>query len=97
MYVFHFSFFVRMVTLFNLQATDLLFCYRWLLLEMKREFAFDDALRMLEVTWSSLIIKPRQIDLSKSITLPFYIRRLMFHLCQVWLKARQSLVTLSLR
>lgn len=36
------------------QADDLLFCYRWLLLEMKREFAFDDALRMLEVMWSSL-------------------------------------------
>lgn len=37
-----------------LQADDLLFCYRWLLLEMKREFAFEDSLRMLEVLWSSL-------------------------------------------
>jgi len=36
------------------QADDLLFCYRWLLLEMKREFAFDFALKALEVTWSSL-------------------------------------------
>ncbi|OWR50633.1 hypothetical protein KGM_211124 [Danaus plexippus plexippus] len=36
------------------QADDLLFCYRWLLLEMKREFAFEDALRMLEVLWASL-------------------------------------------
>uniref|UniRef100_A0A8C4U420 Rab-GAP TBC domain-containing protein n=1 Tax=Falco tinnunculus TaxID=100819 RepID=A0A8C4U420_FALTI len=27
-------------------AHDLLFCYRWLLLELKREFAFDDALRV---------------------------------------------------
>ncbi|XP_028923031.1 TBC1 domain family member 25 isoform X1 [Ornithorhynchus anatinus] len=35
-------------------ADDLFFCYRWLLLELKREFAFEDALRMLEVTWSSL-------------------------------------------
>uniref|UniRef100_UPI00398EB437 TBC1 domain family member 25 isoform X2 n=1 Tax=Pristiophorus japonicus TaxID=55135 RepID=UPI00398EB437 len=35
-------------------ADDLFFCYRWLLLELKREFAFDDALRLLEVTWSSL-------------------------------------------
>lgn len=34
-------------------ADDLFFCYRWLLLELKREFAFEDALRMLEVTWSS--------------------------------------------
>ncbi|XP_068147907.1 uncharacterized protein [Drosophila tropicalis] len=36
------------------QADDLLFCYRWLLLELKREFPFEDALRMLEVQWSSL-------------------------------------------
>lgn len=36
------------------QADDLLFCYRWLLLEMKREFAFEDALVMLEVLWSSI-------------------------------------------
>ncbi|CAG0913289.1 unnamed protein product [Notodromas monacha] len=38
------------------QADDLLFCYRWLLLELKREFCFEDALRMLEVSWSS--VKP---------------------------------------
>jgi len=31
---------------------------------MKREFAFDDALRMLEVTWSSLPCKPRQEELA---------------------------------
>lgn len=31
-----------------------MFCYRWLLLELKREFAFEDALRMLEVLWASL-------------------------------------------
>ncbi|XP_077990636.1 TBC1 domain family member 25-like isoform X2 [Glandiceps talaboti] len=35
-------------------AEDLFFCYRWLLLELKREFAFHDALSMLEVMWSSL-------------------------------------------
>ena len=29
------------------QADDLLFCYRWLLLEMKREFAFEDSLQVL--------------------------------------------------
>ena len=34
------------------QANDLLFCYRWLLLELKREFKLDDALYMLEVSWS---------------------------------------------
>lgn len=40
------------------QADDLLFCYRWLLLEMKREFPFDDSLRMLEVLWSALPAQP---------------------------------------
>ncbi|XP_074644682.1 TBC1 domain family member 25-like [Tubulanus polymorphus] len=35
-------------------ADDLLFTYRWLLLELKREFPFDDACFMLEVMWSSL-------------------------------------------
>lgn len=46
------------------QADDLLFCYRWLLLEMKREFAFDDALRMLEVLWASLPQKTPSTELS---------------------------------
>lgn len=46
------------------QADDLLFCYRWLLLEMKREFAFDDALRMLEVLWASLPYKTPTLELS---------------------------------
>ncbi|GJQ67044.1 hypothetical protein Trydic_g8010 [Trypoxylus dichotomus] len=45
------------------QADDLLFCYRWLLLEMKREFAFDDSLRMLEVLWSSLPAEPPMKEL----------------------------------
>ncbi|KAF5274692.1 hypothetical protein FQA39_LY07083 [Lamprigera yunnana] len=45
------------------QADDLLFCYRWLLLEMKREFAFDDSLRMLEVLWSSLPADHPEIEL----------------------------------
>lgn len=45
------------------QADDLLFCYRWLLLEMKREFAFEDSLRMLEVLWSSLPADPPDIEL----------------------------------
>ena len=33
-------------------ADDLLFCYRWLLLDMKREFGLTNALKVLEVTWS---------------------------------------------
>lgn len=43
-------------------ADDLFFCYRWLLLELKREFAFDDALRMLEITWSSLPPDPPETE-----------------------------------
>ena len=35
-------------------ADDMFFCYRWLLLDLKREFPFDDALQLFEVTWSSL-------------------------------------------
>ncbi|XP_030387327.1 TBC1 domain family member 25 [Scaptodrosophila lebanonensis] len=44
------------------QADDLLFCYRWLLLELKREFPFEDSLRMLEVQWSSLRYDDRSGD-----------------------------------
>ena len=35
-------------------ADDMFFTYRWLLLEMKREFPLDDAMYALEVMWSSL-------------------------------------------
>lgn len=45
------------------QADDLLFCYRWLLLEMKREFAFEDSLRMLEIMWASLPIDQPEKEL----------------------------------
>ncbi|KFM78952.1 TBC1 domain family member 25, partial [Stegodyphus mimosarum] len=45
-------------------ADDLLFCYRWLLLELKREFAFDDALSMLEVLWSSIPPSPPEKELA---------------------------------
>lgn len=47
-------------------AEDLFFCYRWLLLEMKREFPFEDALYMLEVMWSTIPPSPpqRQLDLA---------------------------------
>ncbi|KAJ8385344.1 hypothetical protein AAFF_G00189650 [Aldrovandia affinis] len=43
-------------------ADDLFFCYRWILLELKHEFAFEDALRMLEVTWSSLRPDPPKTE-----------------------------------
>ncbi|XP_018084806.1 TBC1 domain family member 25 isoform X2 [Xenopus laevis] len=53
-------------------ADDLLFCYRWLLLELKREFAFEDALRMLEVMWSSLPPDPpeKEVELVGPPCLP---------------------------
>ena len=35
-------------------ASDLLFCYRWLLLELKREFKLDNALYMLECSWAAM-------------------------------------------
>jgi len=42
-------------------ADDLLFCYRWLLLELKREFSFDDACLAIEVLWSSLPPPPQSL------------------------------------
>ena len=39
-------------------AFDLFFVYRWLLLELKREFPFDEALMMLEIHWSSFYPSP---------------------------------------
>jgi len=44
-------------------ADDMFFTYRWLLLEMKREFPLDDAMYALEVMWSSLPIAPPDNDL----------------------------------
>ncbi|KAJ8047807.1 TBC1 domain family member 25 [Holothuria leucospilota] len=46
----------------NENADDLYFCYRWLLLELKREFSFQDALRMMEIMWSSLPPDPPPPD-----------------------------------
>lgn len=40
------------------QVEDLLFTYRWLLLEMKREFPFSDSLYFTEIMWSSLPTVP---------------------------------------
>ena len=44
-------------------ADDMFFTYRWLLLEMKREFPLDDAMYALEVMWSSLPIATPEDDL----------------------------------
>lgn len=35
-------------------AGDMFFCYRWILLDLKREFTFNDALRLYEIIWSTL-------------------------------------------
>ena len=45
-------------------GNDLFFCYRWLLLELKREFPFEQALLMLEVMWSSLPPDPPQTEVA---------------------------------
>jgi len=50
--------------LVSVDAGNMFFCYRWLLLEMKREFSFEDAIVMLEVMWSSLPPDPPLKDLS---------------------------------
>ena len=47
-----------------INADDMFFCYRWLLLELKREFPFDDALYMLETMWSSLPPDPPEEEIS---------------------------------
>lgn len=46
-----------------INADDMFFCYRWLLLELKREFPFDSALFMLETMWSSLPPDPPEEEL----------------------------------
>ena len=35
-------------------AGNLYFCFRWLLIWFKREFAFNDVMRIWEVIWSGL-------------------------------------------
>ncbi len=51
---------------------NLYFTYRWLLLECKREFPFNDALRVLEVMWATLPIdsEPPQLSEISFITSP---------------------------
>nr|XP_042906763.1 TBC1 domain family member 25 isoform X2 [Parasteatoda tepidariorum] len=45
------------------EALDLLFCYRWLLLELKREFPYNDMLNMMEIVWASLPPRPPHNEL----------------------------------
>lgn len=39
--------------LVDIGAEDMFFCYRWLLLDLKREFQFSDSLGVMEVIWST--------------------------------------------
>lgn len=50
-------------------AGDMFFCYRWILLDLKREFTFNDALRLYEIIWSTL---PQNLysGLARSISTP---------------------------
>ena len=34
------------------EALNLFFCFRWVLIAFKREFPFDDVLRLWEVLWT---------------------------------------------
>lgn len=45
-------------------SPDMFFSYRWILLEMKREFPLDDALFMLETMWSTLPLDPPDSEIS---------------------------------
>lgn len=45
-------------------AGDMFFCYRWFLLELKREFPFSDALYVLEVMWATLPPSPPEVELA---------------------------------
>ncbi|CAF1421397.1 unnamed protein product [Adineta steineri] len=49
----------------NCDAASLFFTYRWLLLECKREFPFNDALRVLEVMWATLPIASEPPELNE--------------------------------
>ncbi|GIY62188.1 TBC1 domain family member 25 [Caerostris extrusa] len=45
------------------EALDLLFCYRWLLLDLKREFPYTEMLNIIETIWGSLPPRPPQTEL----------------------------------
>lgn len=49
---------------------NLYFTYRWLLLECKREFPFNESLRVLEVMWATLPIDNELPQLSETLLLP---------------------------
>jgi len=51
--------------IYILFLVNLYFTYRWLLLECKREFPFNDALRVLEVMWATLPIDNEPPQLSE--------------------------------
>ncbi|CAF5223124.1 unnamed protein product, partial [Rotaria magnacalcarata] len=51
-------------------AVSLFFTYRWLLLECKREFPFNESLRTLEVMWATLPIASEPPPLTDIPLLP---------------------------
>lgn len=44
------------------RSQDMFFCYRWLLLDMKREFDHGDVVRLFEVLWSTLPPPPHYLS-----------------------------------
>ena len=54
--------------LVSADAGDMLFCYRWLLLDLKREFPFTEAIRVMEAIWSVLPVLPTDITDDADVT-----------------------------
>ncbi|KXJ30197.1 TBC1 domain family member 25 [Exaiptasia diaphana] len=48
--------------LVDIGAEDMFFCYRWLLLDLKREFQFSDSLSVMEVIWSTTSLSSQSIS-----------------------------------
>lgn len=57
----------------NVGCEQLVFVYRWLLLECKREFPFDDMLRVLEIMWSTIKFDVAPMDNEKHINEQLYL------------------------
>ena len=73
----------------------MLFCYRWLLLEMKREFVFEDALRVMETLWASLPPTYPEGDLGLPLFEEKFVVRSKFDLAAALTPKRPGEMTFS--
>ena len=78
-------------------AEQLLFVYRWLLIECKREFPFNDSLRVLEVMWSTLpsVNKQAENDFSSYCSTNNTFMRSSSNASNLSLKLLKQLKTIS--